>query len=84
MNRKINAVEIGILNYFIIRAFFIGITFNYLITVSKQDGWFLLILSLFFIIIYILFLNKFINYNLNDNFSQKIKSLFNNISVNLF
>lgn len=78
MNKKINAVEIGILNYFIIRAFFIGITFNYLITYSKQDGWIFLLIALILITIYILFISKFMNYNISQDFNNKIKSLFNN------
>lgn len=76
MNRKISMLEIGALNYFIIRAFFVGIIFNYLIRTTSQDGWIPIILSFIPSIFYILFLNKFMEYEPNKNSVEKINHLF--------
>ncbi len=80
MNKKISNLEIGVLNYFSTRAFFIGLTFNSLIRLVKQDSWIVPLLSLIVGFIFILAVNYISNYKPDFNITEKINSLFGNIS----
>ena len=46
INKKLNNMEFATLCYFLIRASFVGITFNYLIRTVKQDAWIVPIIGL--------------------------------------
>lgn len=74
MNKKISMFEIGVLNFSIIRALYMGITFSCLTEFTKQDGWFTILLSVIPLIIYILLINKF--ETSGKTFYQKIKNTF--------
>ena len=41
---KINKSEMGALTFFLVRAFYIGITLNNLINITKQDSYFSIII----------------------------------------
>ena len=76
---KINKSEMGSLSFFLIRASFIGITFNSLINISKQDSYISMIIAFLigfipFILIYYIF-----NYEPNLSLPQKNLKLFGNI-----
>ena len=76
-DRKISNFEFATLNYFLTRAFLIGITFNALINALKQDSWIIPLISIIPAILIILFLNYIINYKPNLNIAEKILKLFN-------
>ena len=75
-NKKISNFEFATLNYFITRAFLVGITFNVLINVMKQDSWIIPLLSIIPALILILFINYIMNYEPNLDLSEKIIKLF--------
>lgn len=77
--RKITNFEIASLNYFVTRAFLVGMTFNALINVTKRDSWIIPLISIPFDIIFILIINKIINYEPDLNIVQKITKLFGKI-----
>lgn len=77
MDEKLNNFEIFTLNYFIIRASLIGITFNSLVNILKQDCWTIPILSILPGIIFIIILYEIIKYKPNLNISEKILKIFN-------
>lgn len=76
IKRKITNFEYASLNYFITRAFLVGMTFNALINVVKRDSWIIPLISIPLDIIFILILNKIINYEPNLNLAQKVIKLF--------
>ncbi len=76
MKKKITNFEISTLNYFITRAFLIGITFNALINSMKQDSWIIPILSVIPSIIFILLVNYIIEYEPSLSLPDKIIKLF--------
>lgn len=75
-NKKISNFEFATLNYFITRAFLVGITFNVLINVMKQDSWIIPLLSIIPALMLILFINYIMNYEPNLDLSEKIIKLF--------
>ena len=75
-NRKISNLEFGVLNFFITRAFLIGITFNTLIEIMKQDSWIIPLISIVPSIIFIIIINYIMNYEPSLNISDKIVKLF--------
>ena len=62
INKKITNFEIATLNYFVTRAFLVGITFNALINVMKRDSWIIPLISIPFDILFIIIINKIIDY----------------------
>lgn len=76
MNKKFTIIEVSTLSYFIMRAFYIGITFNFLIQNSLRDGWLTILLCIIPSLIYINFIIKFMNYKPNLSFTEKINSIF--------
>lgn len=76
MKKKITNLEISTLNYFITRAFLIGITFNALINSMKQDSWIIPLLSIIPGIIFILLINYIMNYEPSLSLPDKIIKLF--------
>ena len=75
--KKLNNMEFSILNYFLTRAFFIGITFSCLTRIIKQDAWIVPLISIFIGLMFILLINYIFNYKENMCISEKIKNLFN-------
>lgn len=76
MKDKISNLELGVLNYFLTRAFFIGITFNCLIKFMKQDSSIIPLISIILGYIIICLNNIIFNYKPNLNVAEKIKTLF--------
>lgn len=76
IKRKVTNFEYATLNYFVTRAFLVGMTFNALINVMKRDSWIIPLISIPLDIIYILIINKIINYEPDLNLVQKIIKLF--------
>lgn len=76
-DRKISNFEFATLNYFLTRAFLIGITFNALIKALKQDCWIIPLISIIPAFIIILLINYIIEYKPSFNISEKIIELFN-------
>lgn len=77
-NRKISNFEFATLNYFITRALLIGITFNMLVNIMKQDCWIIPLLSVIPSILFILCINYIMKYEPSLDLSQKIIKLFKN------
>ena len=75
-NKKISNFEFATLNYFITRAFLIGIILNTLVSVMKQDSWIIPIISIIPAILLILLINYIMNYEPSLDISQKIIKLF--------
>lgn len=75
--KKITNLEFSTINYFVTRAFLIGITFNGLISVMKQDSFIIPLLSIISSIILVFIVNGFMNFEPSLNFSQKLNKLFN-------
>ena len=76
IKKKITNFEIASLNYFVTRAFLVGITFNALINVMKRDCWIMPLISIPLDIIFILIINKIIDYEPDLNLPQKVMKLF--------
>lgn len=76
IKKKITNFEIASLNYFVTRAFLVGITFNTLINVMKRDSWIIPLISIPFDILFIIIINKIINYEPNLNLPEKVIKLF--------
>ena len=74
--KKLNNMEFAILNYFLTRAFFIGITFSCLTRMIKQDSWLVPLISIIIGIVFIALINYIINYKCSMCIIDKIKSLF--------
>lgn len=84
---KITKTQIGSLTYFIVRAYFIGITFNNLINISKQDSYISIILGFILGFIPLLFIYYIFNYEPSLSLPEKNKKLFGNILgtiINIF
>lgn len=75
-NRKISNFEFATLNYFITRAFLIGVTFNAIINAMKQDSWIIPLLSIIPAFILIYFINYIMSYEPSLDLPQKIIKLF--------
>jgi len=76
IKKKITNFEVATLNYFVTRAFLVGVTFNALINVMKRDSWIVPLISIPFDILFIIIINKIINYEPDLNLPQKILKLF--------
>lgn len=76
IKKKITNFEIATLNYFVTRAFLVGITFNALINVMKRDSWIIPLISIPFDILFIIIVNKIIDYEPELSLPQKIIKLF--------
>ena len=76
-DRKISNFEFATLNYFLTRAFLIGITFNALINALRHDSWIIPLVSIAPALIIIFLLDYIMKYKSNLNLSEKIISLFN-------
>lgn len=76
MKSKISNFEFANLNFFITRALLIGITFNALINVMKQDSWIIPLLSIIPAIILIILTDYIMNYKPKLDLSEKIIKLF--------
>lgn len=74
--KKITNLEIGSITYFLIRAYFIGITFNNLLTLTKQDSWICVLIGIFLGIIPIMLFFYIFNYEPSLNINQKNIKLF--------
>lgn len=75
-DKKINNFSIATLNYFVTRAFLVGMTFNALINVVKRDSWIIPLISIPLDILFIFILNKIIDYEPDLNLPQKVIKLF--------
>ena len=78
MKKKITNFEISTLNYFITRAFLIGITFNALINSMKQDSFIIPLLSIIPGIIFVFIIDYIMNYEPSLSLPDKIIKLFKN------
>ena len=76
MKKKITNFELSTLNYFITRAFLIGITFNALINSMKQDSWIIPLLSIIPGIIFIFVIDYIMKYEKSLSLPDKIIKLF--------
>ena len=74
-NKKITNFEFASLNYFVTRAFLVGITFNALINVMKRDSWIIPLISIPLDVLFILIINKIIDYEPDLNLPQKVIKL---------
>ena len=81
--KKITNLEIGSITYFLIRAYFIGVTFNNLLTLAKQDSWICILVG--FVIGFIPLLGYFyiFNYEPDLNLNQKNVKLFGKVLGNI-
>ena len=74
--KKLNNMEYAVISCFLIKAFFIGITFNYLTKLMSQDSWIVPIASIFIGLLFLLLINYIINYKENLTIIDKVYSLF--------
>lgn len=84
IKRKITNFEFASLNYFVTRAFLVGMTFNALINVMKRDSWLIPLISIPLDILFIFIINKIIDYEPDLNLPQKIIKLFGKKLGNMF
>ena len=76
---KINKSEMGVLTFFMVRAFFIGITLNNLINIAKQDSYISMIIAFILGFIPLLLIFYIFNYEPNLSLPKKNIKLFGNI-----
>ena len=76
IKKKITNFEIATLNYFVTRAFLVGMTFNALINVMKRDSWVIPLICIPLDILFIFILNKIMDYEPNLSLPQKVIKLF--------
>ena len=74
--KKITNFEFATLNYFVTRAFLVGMTFNALLSAMKRDSWIIPLICIPLDILFIFIINKIINYEPDLNLPQKIMKLF--------
>lgn len=74
--KKLNNMEYAILNYFLTRAFFIGITFSCLNRILKQDSWITPLISIFIGLIMAYLVTYIINYKEKLCIIDKIDNIF--------
>lgn len=75
-NKKISNFEFATLNYFLTRAFLLGVIFNTLIKIVKQDSWIMPLLGIIPAVIFIVIIDYISKYEPNLNLSEKIFKLF--------
>lgn len=76
---KINRTEMGALTFFLVRAFYIGITLDNLIKIVKQDSYISLTIAFILGFIPLLFIYYIFNYEPNLSLPKKNLKLFGNI-----
>lgn len=76
IKKNITNFEYATLNYFVTRAFLVGMTFNALINVMKRDSWIIPLISIPLDILFIFIINKIIDYEPDLTLPQKIIKLF--------
>ena len=76
---KINKSEMGALTFFLVRAFYIGITFNNLIKIANQDSYISMIISIILGFIPLFFIYYIFNYEPDLSLPKKNIKLFGNI-----
>lgn len=76
IKKKLTNLEIGTLNYFMVRAFLIGETFNAIVNAMRQDCWIIPILSIIPGLIFIFLIDYISKYKENENIANKLKELF--------
>lgn len=76
---KINKSEMGALTFFLVRAFFIGITLNNLINIARQDSYISMIISFILGFIPLLLIYYIFNYEPSLSLPKKNIKLFGNI-----
>ena len=76
IKKNLDNMDIATLNFSITRAFFIGYTFNCLISLIRQDGWIIPLISPIIWFIYIKLIIYIMNYKPELNLPQKLKALF--------
>ena len=81
--KKITNFELGSIVYFLSRAYFIGISLNSLIVISKQDSWFSILLATLIGIIPLLMFLYIFSYEPDLNLNQKIIKLFGKVFGNI-
>ncbi|MBQ9013957.1 MAG: GerAB/ArcD/ProY family transporter [Bacilli bacterium] len=81
--KKITNLEIGALVFFLMHANFIGITFNSLINISKQDSYLSILIGFIVGIIPLIIYIYIFNYEPNLNLNEKNVKLFGNIFGNI-
>ena len=74
--KKITNFEVGTLTYFIIRSYFIFLSFSSLINTSYQNSYISIILSIIIGIIPLLIIYLIFNYEPSSNIFDKMKKLF--------
>ena len=78
-DRKMSNFELATLNYFLTRAFLIGVIFNALVNILKQDSWVIPIISILPALILIALISYIMEYKPDLNISQKVIVLFNSV-----
>ena len=76
---KINKSEMGALTFFLVRAFFIGITLNNLINIARQDSYISMIIAFILSFIPLLLIFYIFNYEPSLSLPKKNIKLFGNI-----
>ena len=76
---KINKTEMGALTFFLVRAYYIGITFNNLIQITKQDSYISIIISFILGLIPLLIIYYIFNYEPELSLPKKNLKLFGQI-----
>ena len=76
---KINKSEMGALTFFLVRAFYIGITFNNLVNIVKQDSYISIIIGIIIGFIPLIIIYYIFNYEPNLSLPKKNIKLFGNI-----
>lgn len=73
---KLSNMEYSILNYFLTKAFFVGITFSCISRIIKQDSWIVPLISILIGLFIIIFITYIINYKESESIIKKINALF--------
>lgn len=76
---KINKSEMGVLTFFLVRAFYIGITLNNLINITKQDSYLSIIIGIIIGFIPLIIIYYIFNYEPSLSLPRKNIKLFGNI-----
>lgn len=76
---RINKSEMGALTFFLVRAFYIGITFNNLIKIVRQDSYISMIIAFVLGFIPLIIIYYIFNYEPSLSLPKKNLKLFGNI-----
>ena len=77
--KKMSNFEIGAITYFLIRAYFVGLSFNILLNTSKQQSFVSMIISLLLGIVYLVLFFYIQDYEPNLTIIEKNTKLFGSI-----